>query len=175
MDESDKTEDDVEQATKDATATTKTGFPTAIKTKDTSNRDIELSDGIIIRNLPKTLDDKKIQTFLINRGLPLNHNDDEIKINRGERNTNVVINGLSSPDIQTLFSSIHFHTAKQLFFDVRLFCKPLRNMTLTKPEESASIIDKAAIVPTPPNDQKHGKKSQIPGLPEKERLNQFNQ
>ena len=99
LDESDKTEDDVEQATKDATTTTKTGFPTAIKTKDPSNRDIELSDGIIIRNLPKTLDDKEIQTFLINRGLPLHHNDDEIKINRGERNSNVVIIGLSSPDI----------------------------------------------------------------------------
>jgi hypothetical protein len=43
-------------------------------------------------------------------------------------------------------------------------------MTPTKPEESAAIIDKDTIVPTPPNDQKDGKQSLIPGLPEKERL-----
>ena len=132
LDDSDKCDDDAQQAQQDATTATITKFPPTVKAQEPSNRDIELSDGIWIKNFLKTLDDKELVTFLINHGLPLDHENEKIQINRGERNSSVSINGLSSPDVEMLFKSIHFHTTEQKFFDVPLFCKPLRNMTPIK-------------------------------------------
>ena len=165
LDDSDKSEDDIQQAGRDATTITNNSFPSIRNMQEPSKRDVECFDGICLKYFPKTLEDKQILTFLINRGLPLEHEADKIKINKGEKNSSVIINSLSSETVQTIFDSIHFHATKEKFFDVPLYCKPLRSMTPVKgsdPAKSttdAKSIERAAV-----------SKPKIPGLPEADRL-----
>jgi hypothetical protein len=177
LDDSDKCDDDAQQAQQDATTATIIKFPPSVKAQEPSSRDIELSDGILIKNFAKILDDKELVTFLVNHGLPLDHENEKIQINRGERNSSVSINGLSSLDVELLFKSIHFHTTEQKFFDVPLFCNPLRNMTPIKNIESKNAENTKEPEPeevetpskpiAPPNDPS---KPKIPGLPEEDML-----
>ena len=108
LDEEDFTEDDIQQAKKDVPVLEKERFPPTLENKEPSKRDIEKSDGITIRNIPRILEDKDIVEFLINYGLPLDHSIENLRINRAERNTWVIIDGLNPSEVQTLFLSIHF-------------------------------------------------------------------
>ena len=114
LDESDKTEDDVQQADKDATVIAKTAFQPSVKTKAPDDRDIYFSHGIIMKNSPKSLEEQAITNFLRNYGLPLSHGNNQIK------NTNVIITGLSPPDVKTMFNAIYYHGRQELFFNVCL-------------------------------------------------------
>ena len=87
LDEEDFTEDDIQQAKKDVPVLEKERFPPTLENKEPSKRDIEKSDGITIRNIPRILEDKDIVEFLINYGLPLDHSIENLRINRAERNT----------------------------------------------------------------------------------------
>ena len=160
LEDDDKTEDDIEQAVKDASKIEENRLPPSIKHPEPSIKDVDNYDGITIRNIPKTLDDNEIFTFLMNYGLPHDHGLEGTRINKGIKNTWVVIDGINPKEVQTLFNSIHFPLTKQKFFDVPLYCKALRNMTPTKkaPEEAK----------TP--DNKDAEKPKIPGLPEADRL-----
>ena len=189
LDDDDKTEDDVEQATKDASVISNTRPPPTVQRPEHSIRDIEHFNGITVRNLPPDLDDKEILEFLMNYGMPITHAHDQININKGERNTCVVIDNLNSADVQTIFKSIHFHETKQKFFNVALYCKPLRNMTPKKKvivepekeveettqgkvEEEAASIDIIDEKKKSENANAERPKPIIPGLPEENRLKQ---
>ena len=132
LDEEDIIDDDIQQAEKDAPILKNSKFPPKFKPQDPTKRDTEKFDGITIRNIPKTLDDKEIFEFLMNYGMPGDHGIENIRINKAERNTWVVIDGISPTEVQTMFSSIDFHETKQKFFDVALYCKPLRNSSPLK-------------------------------------------
>ena len=187
LDESDKTEDDIQQAVKDAPIITETRFPPIIQKQQPNDRDIDNLDGITVKNFPSNLDDKEIHTFLLNYGMPLDHGIEHIKIVKGGKNTWVVVDGLCSSDIQTMFDSIHFPATKQKFFDVPLYCKTLRNMTPLKKSASGDPVDipeqtekkklennpaKADNDDSEKNEVKIQEqvKPKIPGLPEEERL-----
>ena len=114
-----------------------------------SSKDIEKFDGLTIRNFPKSLTNEDIVTFLDNHGLPADLDDEQIKINKGERNTHVIVNNLSPEQVQTLQKSIHFHDTNEKFFNVPLFCKPRRILTPIK--QKAAVDDLERDVPQ----QKH--------------------
>ena len=133
LDDEDKTTDDVQQAANDATVLNNTKLPPTVNRQKPSERDVENFDGITIRNFASNLEDKDILTFLVNHGMPIDHNQDSIKINRRGKSTWVLINDLSSNDVQTLFNSIHFHETNQKFSDMPLYCKSIRKMTPMKP------------------------------------------
>ena len=101
-----------------------------------SEKDIEHYDGITIRNFPRILNDEEIHTFLLNYGLPHDHNVTKLRFNKGARNTWVIVDGLCSNIVQTMFRSIHFHETKQKFFDVPLYCTAMRNTTPTKKKDA---------------------------------------
>ena len=139
LEENDKTVDDVEQAVKYAPKINETRFPLSRKDAEPSARDIEHFDGVTIRNFPKTLDNKDIVEFLMNHGLPHDHDILNLRINKGDKNTHVIIDCLSPNDVQNIYISIHFHESKEKFFDgVPLYCKRLRNTTPVKktPQEA---------------------------------------
>ena len=138
LEESDKTEDDLEQAEKDAPKVSQEKFPPRLQRQEPSIRDMEHSNGITIRNLPGILDDKEILTFLMNYGLPHDHDIQHIHINKGGKNTWVMIDFLEPKDVQTIFHCVDFHATKTKFFDVPIFCKPLRNMTPVKKSKDES-------------------------------------
>ena len=173
LDENEKTEDDVEQAVKDAPKINETSFPSSMKHPEPSARDIEHFDGVTIRNIPNTLEDKDIVDFLMNHGLPHDHDIMNLRINKGDKNTHVVIDCLSPNDVQTMYMNIHFLESKQKFFDVPLYCKCLRNMTPVKktpPEADNAETTKETISTevTEPENIKDDK-PKIPGLPEVDR------
>ena len=154
LDDSDKTEDDMQQAVKDAPKINETRFPPTIKKQDHSIRDIENNDVITIRNLPKHLEDKEIIMFLTNSGMPIDHEDKYIAVNRGEKNAWVIISELCPANVKEMYNSIHFHETNKKFFDVPLYCKALRNMTPVKKDEnddrrnSIPAIPPSADIPT---------------------------
>ena len=195
LDETDKTVDDVHQATKDGAVTSATSFPPTKQLQEPTNRDVEKYDGITVRNIPNSIDEKDIRTFLLNYGMPVDHGQEHVSINRGKRNTCVVIDELSPTDVQNIHKSIHFHLTNQKHFDVPLYCKPIRKMTPKKkdntlkednnidPSESNFVSnekvtnDEEDDNPNKTNEKKEtnteSKESTrpvIPGLPEEDRL-----
>ena len=139
LDDDDKTVDDIEQAAKDAPVMETVKLPPTIIRQEPNDRDIEHLDGITVRNLPTDLSENDIMTFLINYGMPIDLSREHVNINKGDRNTMVMVDGLCSKDVQTMFNSIHFPETKQKFFEnVPLYCKTIRKMTPKKKTEAAS-------------------------------------
>ena len=62
-------------------------FPQNFKRNEPNDRDIELSDGITVKNIPKSLELKDIYDFLFKSGLPEDHAMDQVRVNRGNKNT----------------------------------------------------------------------------------------
>ena len=185
LDENDKSENDIQQAAKDAPVISLKSFP-PMKKAEPNERDVLNYDGltICIRNFPNRLEDKDIGQFLIPYGMPKDHDPENITVNKGKSNMWVVINGLNSDIVQKMFDSIHFHKSKAVFFGVPLYCKVLRNLTPVKkadkseetkiPEaETINEKDAATTIGKDVNQKKKTDelaKQQIPGLPEEERL-----
>ena len=138
LDEDDKTEDDIQQAVKDAPVLSNIKLPATIERPEPESKDIEHLNGISVKNFPLKLEEKEILTFLINYGLPTTHHSCNINFNNGTKSTGVVIEELSVTDVQTLYKSIHFPETNQKFFDVPLYCKAIRNMT---PKKAENTID----------------------------------
>ena len=186
LDADEKPEDDVQQATKDAPLIAATGYKPNVPRQEANVRDVERSNGITVRNFPPHLEDKDILTFLVNRGMPLNH--ENVNTTRGVKNTRALVEGLSPTDVQTLYRSIHYHETKTLFFDpsVPLYCQIVRNMTPTKKTEDAGATDSNEPNPNeensvntkpespeqnPPNNPtSRSVRPKIPGLTEEDRL-----
>ena len=55
------TDNDIDQAAKDAPNINKTRFPPSVKTKEPTARDIDQFDGSNIRNFPSHLQDKDME------------------------------------------------------------------------------------------------------------------
>ena len=138
LDADDKSEDDVQQAVRDALVLSVKNLPPTIHRQEPNSRDIENFNGITVRNFPIAMREEEIVTFLVNHGMPDAPARNHITINKGRKSTSVVIDGLNKTEVQTMFKSIHFHETKQKFFEleVPLYCKALRNMTPKKPENT---------------------------------------
>ena len=107
LDDDDKTEDDYQQAAKDAPVINQTSFPPTKKTEP-SIRDIENYDGITLRNIPKEVENKDIHAFLLLHGLPEDHILDKVKIKRGDKTCWVIIDGLNPTTVQKMFNGYTF-------------------------------------------------------------------
>ena len=134
LENDDKNEDDGQQDS----VIIDSKFPPNINRPEPTTRDIELYNGITVKNIPNRVADKDIWTFLINHGVPHDHPNDMVRINKRDKNTFVVIDVVSPEQVQIIFNSVHFPETKQKFFDFPLYCKPLRNMTPEKPPKPAN-------------------------------------
>ena len=138
------------EANVDAPVIVATSFP-AITKPEPTNRDVDKYNGITIRNIPSTLDDKSILQFLINYGVPTEHDSDHIRITKKPRNSSVFVDSLTPEQVQVIFKSLHFHETNQKFFDVPIYCKPLRNMTPVKTAVDSDPKDvNIEALPKPP-------------------------
>ena len=146
LDDDDKSVDDIQQADRDVPVIETVKHAPTISRQEPNERDIEHFDGITLRNIPVNLTEKEIMTFLINYGMPADLSSEHVNINKGDRNTMVMVDGLCAKDVQTMFNSIHFPETKQKFFEanVPLYCKTIRKMTPKKKTEDPTIKEKAA-------------------------------
>ena len=132
LDFSDKAEDENVQSEKDAAMIRENHFPALIKRPEHSKRDIEEVVGIAVKNFPKSLEEDQILEFLQSKGLPEEHNKENVTLNKGSMTTSVIIDGLSSSKAMRMLKEINFHETKQKHFEVPLYCKVLRNLTPEK-------------------------------------------
>ena len=111
-------------------------------------------------------------------GLPPDYGIERLGINKKEKNTYVTIEGLDTIIVQKIIKTIHFPDTNKKFFDVPLYCKPLRNMTTVK---NSANVPNASDMAYIDNDNKPESNSKvenqlppehpmIPGLPESECL-----
>ena len=91
---------DIEEASENKTSDVElldaVDFSAKFIRNEPTERDIEFSDGLTIKNISKSLELKEIYELLFTNGLPEDHGIDQIRINKGERNTWVVIEGLDA-------------------------------------------------------------------------------
>ena len=142
-----------------------TNFPPNINRPEPTVRDIKLYDGIIVKNIPKTIETKDIMAFLFNYGVPHDHPSEKIRINKRFKNTSVVIDGISPDQVQIIFKSIHYPDTNQKFFDTPIYCTPIRNMTPEKPTNHSHVEVEKAVEETNDGANKQVDESTwIPGL-----------
>ena len=153
LEEEEKIEDVHQQAMKDTTISDHR-FPPSMNRAEPSERDVELINGVTIKNFPKELEDKEIIEFLLNH-VPSEYDIKNIQINKGFKNISVLVENISPEQCKNIFDSIDFHETKETFFGVPLYCKPIRKMT---PEKKQDIRVVEAKTPSP-------QKQVIPGLP----------
>ena len=153
LEEEEKIEDVHQQAMKDTTISDHR-FPPSMNRAEPSERDVELINGVTIKNFPKELEDKEIIEFLLNH-VPSEYDIKNIQINKGFKNISVLVANISPDQFKNIFDRIHLHETKQTFFGVPLYCKPIRKMT---PEKKQDIPVVEAKTPSP-------QKQVIPGLP----------
>ena len=96
--------------------------------------DIKKYDGIMISNFPLHLADTDILSFLFEKGLPQDIEKNKVQLVRSDRNVKVSINdSLEYGIVQTLIKNIHYHESLQKFWNLPLYCKPMRALTPEKP------------------------------------------
>ena len=135
------------------------------KVQPPTDADILKFDGITVKNIPKNIEDGEIYDFLCDNGMPDDIALQQISINHGEKNTWVMINELSSEQVQSIFQSIHYPESEILHFETRLYCKRLRNYSPLKATHSSDTSKQAnSMLISAPSDSE---RPQIPGLPEK--------
>ena len=133
-----------------------------------NENDMAKFNGISIRNLPPQVLDEDIIDFLVHMGLSEDHDSNQVHINRGGKNCWVLLEGLPSSTVQSLYTSIHYHESKAKFYEVPLYCKRIRN---SSPLKTSAIPDTANSHSSPQCTQMSiSPRPQIPGLPESERI-----
>ena len=161
-------------------------FPNTVK-PSMEEKDIQKYEGITISNFPSHLSETDVLSFMFEKGLPKDTNRDKVEIVKSERNTKVVISdSLEWATVQTLLKNIHFHDISEKFWNVPLFCKPIRALTPAKQEvpletkqdgaehEGADqVVGEAAAGAHAQNVKPKAKEAdtrpRIPGIPESER------
>ena len=157
----------------DAPMLDSSSFPPKFVRKEPSERDIQLSDGITIKNIPKVVEDKDLYELLFDSGLPEDHSIEFIHVNRGEKNTWVVIDALSSNKVQDIYKALHYPVAQVKYFGAPIFCNPLRNTTPAKIKENKSdIVNKSptSSIKNIPGLSKSAQKKALKKAKQKEKL-----
>ena len=85
-----------------------------------------------MRNLPVSISEEDIKSFLISKGLPSGHND--MKISRSKKNKNVDIENISPKTCVALIENIH----EKVFFNMKIYCRGLKN--LVTPAKDTNIV-----------------------------------
>ena len=62
----------------------------------------------------------------------MEHGLENVRVNMGEKNSCVIIDGLELDEIKLIYNSIHFPITNKKYFDAPIYCKPLRRLTPTK-------------------------------------------
>ena len=112
-------------------------FPSTLKRPDPTPRDIECYEAIMIKNFPTSVSDSDIIKFLVSSGVPRDHSLNLYKITRKEKSIAVIIESLTTVQVETVLKAVHFPETKQKFFDCPIYCKPIRKMTPMKNDRSS--------------------------------------
>ena len=161
LEDEDRSTDDVHQASLDLPNIREKHFSPKIKRPEPTTDEIERFDGITIKNIPKSIEDKDLFDFLFQSGVPDDHGIENIRVNKGDKNTWVIVDGLETEVVQKINKFLHFPVSRKKFFNVPIYCRPLRNMTPMKP--AAKVVDNSNTVGEKESEEANQMKG-IPGL-----------
>ena len=156
-------DENVDSLLQDAPIMDSGSFPSNFTREEPSERDLQLSDGITIKNIPKAVEDKELYDLLFEIGVPDDHSMELIHVNKGGKKTFVVIDALSPAIVKHIFKKLHYPVSQNKFFGVSIYCNPLRNTTPVKKQAEAEIgqtENKTKVVTESPS----GSLKNIPGL-----------
>ena len=142
-------------------------FPSLLKRPDPTSRDIECYEAISIKNIPLSVSDPDIVKFLVSCGVPNDHSIDNFKISKKTNSISVIVESLTTGQVEAILKSIHFPETRQKFFNCPLYCKPIRKLTPTKPDKSPNDnVSKSPELSTNTVPTNNANKSEflIPGL-----------
>ena len=128
---------DMENVSKENQVKIADNFKTVKKTEP-SARDIEHYNGIDIRNIPQSVEEKDILEFLFENGVPSDHDMENIQVHKSrdpdvKKNTWVFVDNLTTKQVLEFQNKVHFHVTEKKFFNAPIYIKPVRNMTPKKP------------------------------------------
>ena len=96
-------------------------------------KDMDKYDGITVNNFPLNIPDEEILSFLLEKGLPPEVDRNSMDFVRSDRNTRVQVDGSLQPHaVQLLMKNIHYHECQSKFWNVPIYCKPMRTLTPIK-------------------------------------------
>ena len=121
--------------------------------------DIDRYCGLRINNLPLSLSDEDIIKFLVEQ-VDTSINKEVVNIMNYKKTKSAIISaGLSSETVTKVLEKIDFTTSRNMFMEVPLYCRPLRDITpekqQTPPSKSSTESGARPRIPLP----------RIPGLP----------
>ena len=96
-------------------------FPKTLVRKEPCNEYFDKCDGITVKNIPKSVEEKCIWEFLIDNGLPLEHGIENIQINMGEKNSWAIIDGLHPSEIRNIYNNLHYPVIEKKFFESPIY------------------------------------------------------
>jgi hypothetical protein len=116
----------------DTTISEDKSFRRQIERPELKDDDIKKIVGIQIRNLPPTLSDDEIVTFLVDN-VDKDVTLEKLSLVKNEHNLNVAIeNGLEGSQVIAAAAKLEFRQSKQKFFGKPLYCRLLKNLTPEK-------------------------------------------
>ena len=84
------------------------------------------------------MSESEVLKFLFEKGLPQTTDKTKVKFIKSERNMKVSIeDSLGWKSVHTLLQNIHFHECNEKFWNVPLYCKPIRTLTPVKQNPNA--------------------------------------
>ena len=129
--------------------------------------DVEKYRGVTVKNFPSSLKDEEILDFLDKCGALISAEKNNINIRRGPKTSSATIEGIDPNEVIKITEAIDFPQIRTKFFNVPLYCRPLRGLTPTKndvtddpKETNDEPIVKENLVDTVPLTPENNKKNQ---------------
>ena len=94
--------------------------------------------GITVRNLPVALSDKEVLEFLVKSGAPEDATNTKVNTIRSTKNTSATVEGIDPQTVIKMIEAIDFPQSRTKFFNVPLYCRPLRIQSPVKAKETAT-------------------------------------
>ena len=111
--------------------------------------EIEKYGGVTIKNLPSKLSVDDIEEFFKETGDVEDNIRDKLKIVRGPKTMSVTIEPLDPKIVTKIVDSIDFTHSRTKFFNVPLYCRPLRIQTPVKPKSTDTVSKSPSSKPSP--------------------------
>ena len=108
----------------------------------TKPKNIERYCGFTVKNLPNSLSDSEVCEFF---GEFIILKEEEMNINRGVKNISVTVENVEPEVVNKVVEAIDFPQCRKKFFNVPLYCRPLRVQTPEKTKTTTQLRAKKVL------------------------------
>ena len=128
-------------------------FPRFLEKAKPQQSEVDKYRGFTVKNFPTSLTDEEIKKFLVESGVSQDESKTQVNISRSSRNASATIEGIEPVEVTKIIEAIDFPSIRTKFFNVPLYCRPLRIQTPEKESPDEKIdeaIDAKEVQPPAP-------------------------